>query len=173
VFIISLFFICNANSQRDSLNYIGQYQLIFKEGRKFIYEFESYKFEDLKSILETYPESLHYYNETFVKKKTAKRTTILLLASCSSTTLFYWLANRFDRGSGSFYQLAITSGLTLGTSLVLIPINILQYRNTNRHKIKSTHAFNERKILENGFKQDLSYLHLGITGNGLGLVFNF
>lgn len=161
------------DKQRDSLNYIGQSQLIFKEGKKYTHDYQTYKYEDLENILETHPESFKYYNKALIKKKWSKIATNTLIASSASTAILIWLASRENFNSGAFAQLAITGALTWVVSIILIPISITQYTLKMKYRKRSIQSYNEQEIIEKGYKKDASYLQFGITENGVGLVYNF
>lgn len=159
----SLMFSINGSSQEDYVNNVGQARLIGEEGRKFMYENQSYEYEELAPVFEAHPEALKYYDKTIVKAKWAKRTTNMLVGFGVFTGVTYYLASKSEFGNSQFFTFFLSSALFSVITVAMIPISITQSALKVKYRKKSILMFNEIEILENGYIKDASFLKLGLN----------
>ena len=160
-------------AQSDTTNYLVQSRFIVKEKKVYLFKNKTFEYTELGAVFSDSPELLMYYEKALKKQIWAKRTTGLRIGSSVLTAFFLGLAESEGFGSVSYFQLVFSGVITLGFTLIMIPISIAQHSFKRKNRRKSIQSYNEQEITKDGYKKDSTYLQFGITRNGVGLALNF
>ena len=156
IFILLAFMVTNTAD--------GQDFLLFKKGKSYHYQGNSYKLGELGKIYSDYQPSLAQYQKGYKHRKMAN---FLLAGGLASMGLGFGLVvvlPNFDLvyGGGSF----VLAGLL--AEFVAIGFAI----SGNRKLKRAMEGFNYEMIRRNGYQSEV-ILNIGLTGNGLGVSMRF
>jgi len=176
IFLFIIFHVTFLNkgiSQIDNSSHIDQSHIIFKDGSKFKFGGEEYKFEEMIFILKSYPEFSEYYHKT-MKIRTMERNSMLTFITSGTLTVGFVIginSNNYKQSGGLLYYFWASIYGTI--SLVSFPIYLINAASRYSYTNKTLKFYNEAELERKGYYKSMGYISLGLTSNGVGLSYHF
>lgn len=173
IVLINLIFLSFSFAQVDAKSEIDQSQIIFKDGSKFKFGGEEYKFEEMTFILKSYPEFSEYYHKA-IKSRTMERNSMLTFITSGALTAGFVIginSNNYQKSGGLMYYFWASIYGTI--SLVSFPIYLINAASRYSYIKNTLNFYNEAELERKGYKKSKGYISLGLTSNGVGLSYHF
>ena len=142
---------------------MGQAELLSKKGSKYYYKEKEYECKELSVVYADHNESMNFYTSG---RSNIRAANMMTYVGLGFIVIGVGMASggRFDRG--------IAGGFSIAAGLLLEIIGLIP-RGIGKGKLsKAMKTFNFEMIERHGYNADQS-LSFGMTGNGIGLVYQF
>ena len=147
-----------------SISSFGQTKHLEKKGNRYIFEGKEYKCKELGQVYSAYEVSLDLYDSGRSKKRVARNMSYIGIGIIG-----------VGIGGGLIVgdiAGAVVAGLSIAGGVVLELIALAPRGIGNGKLRKARKEFNYEMIRRHGYKEDTSLI-FGVTGNGMGLVYQF
>lgn len=142
IFILVILLVSESTTfQSDSINSIDQSRVIIKENNTYLYYNEIYEYIELGSVFIDNSEAKKYYNMSFLKEKRGEQAGLLAAVSNAFTLVFY-LADKQGKGRGGYYKFGNIGIVTMGITLIALPISLEQHSSKRRYEKMSIGSYN-------------------------------
>lgn len=172
-FIISLLNLPSIRGQSDSLSSSDYSRFIIKDNEAYLFKGEVYTFDELRPLFDGNKEAIAFYKRVISKQKLIKQSNYLIGISGGIACTLFILANKQGGGTLGYFKFGNLGIGIIGVNMIVFPFNITQKLLRNKYKRKSIQKFNDMEIIKNGYNRDKSFLQLGMTNSGVGLVYQF
>lgn len=111
--------------------------------------------------------------ETFLLAKERRKEGLRTLRYSGGVLLGGILMSKFgfDRDDDSVFWMGVIASY-IGAPILFV-VSISKSRSATKNFKKAIDLYNFDYIERNGYDKDQSYLHIGMTNNGLGLIYSF